>query len=102
MKIFYEETCQSNIYPQVGIIGLSAANTSPNVSFAAELMRSVSELQHFWREAVFPTACLHGECSLVSSFAPMFPSATQKLFDLARTKRIEELFLLQRVYLLAA
>lgn len=180
VEIFYEETRQSDVYPQVGIVGLSTANvrerieiahrtgfrmfqislpcwgalndrevlrffravcgafsdskflhynlqrskrllgardyrriadqvpnlvatknTSPHVSFASELMRNVPELQHFFGEAVFPTACLHGECSLLSSFAPMFPSSTLKLFELARSKRIEESLFLQRDYLTA-
>lgn len=180
VDIFYEETRQPDVYPQVGIIGLSTANvrerieiahragfrmfqislpcwgalndrevlrffrevcgaysdskflhynlqrskrllgasdyrkiadevpnlvatknTSPNVSFAAELMRNIPELQHFFGEAVFPTACLYGECSLLSSFAPMFPSSTLKLFELARSKQIEESLLLQRDYLTA-
>ena len=78
---------------------VATKNTSPNVSFASELMRSVPELQHFFGEAVFPTACLHGECSLLSSFAPMFPSSTLRFFELARNKRIEEALLLQRDYL---
>ena len=76
-------------------------NTSPNVSFASELMRLVPELQHFFGEATFPTAALHGECSLLSSFAPLFPSMTQRLFELARTKQIEPLFALQHDYLSA-
>jgi dihydrodipicolinate synthase/N-acetylneuraminate lyase len=80
---------------------VATKNTSPNAAFAAELMRTVPELQHFFGEATFPTACLHGECSLLSSFAPLFPSATQRLFDLGRERKVEELFNLQRDYLSA-
>lgn len=180
VEVFYEETCQPDVHPQVGIIGLSTQNvlerigiahragfrmfqislpcwgalndrevlrffrevcgaypdskflhynlqrskrllgvgdyriiadevpnlvatknTSPNISFAAELMRNVPELQHYFGEAVFPMAYLHGECSLLSSFAPMFPSSTQKLFDLVRAKQVEDSLLLQRDYLSA-
>jgi dihydrodipicolinate synthase/N-acetylneuraminate lyase len=80
---------------------VATKNTSPNVSFASELMRLAPELQHFFGEATFPTAVLHGECSLLSSFAPLFPSLTHKLFDLGRTRQIEPLFVLQRDYLSA-
>ena len=80
---------------------VATKNTSPNVSFASELMRLVPELQHFFGEATFPTATLHGECSLLSSFAPLFPSMTLKLFEFAKTKQVEPLFALQRDYLSA-
>lgn len=80
---------------------VATKNTSPNVSFACELMRLVPELQHFFGEATFPTGALHGECSLLSSFAPLFPSMTQRLFQLALAKQIEQLFALQRDYLTA-
>lgn len=80
---------------------VATKNTSPNISFITELMRIVPELQHFFGEATFPTAACYGECSLLSSFAPLFPSATLKLFELARTQQIEKLFTLQRDYLSA-
>ena len=80
---------------------VATKNTAPNISYAAELMRNVPELQHFFGEAVFPTACLQGECSLLSSFAPMFPATTMKFFELSRNKQIEPAFLLQRDYLAA-
>jgi dihydrodipicolinate synthase/N-acetylneuraminate lyase len=80
---------------------VATKNTSPNISFASELMRLVPELQHFFGEATFPGGALHGECSLLSSFAPLFPSATLRLFELARTRQIEPLFDLQRDYLTA-
>lgn len=80
---------------------VATKNTSPNAALAAELMRAVPELQHFFGEATFPTASLQGECSLLSSFAPLFPSGTQRLYQLAREGKIEELFTLQRDYLTA-
>lgn len=76
-------------------------NTSPDVSHTAALMRTVPELQHFFGEATFPTGCLYGECSLLSSFAPMFPAQTWTLFDHACAGRIEPLFKFQRRYLSA-
>lgn len=80
---------------------VATKNTSPNVLFANELMHVVPEMQHFFAEATFPTASLIGECSLLSSFGPLFPSRTLKLFELARSKKIEELFHLQSDYLAA-
>lgn len=80
---------------------VATKNTSPDASLASDLMRTVPELQHFFGEATFPTACLYGECSLLSSFAPLFPAATLRLFDLARERKMDELFNLQRDYLTA-
>jgi dihydrodipicolinate synthase/N-acetylneuraminate lyase len=76
-------------------------NTSPDVSHTAALMREVPELEHFFGEASFPTGCLYGECSLLSSFAPLFPAKTLELFEHARAGRIEALFQSQKEYLSA-
>lgn len=76
-------------------------NTSPDVTHTAALMRNVPELQHFFGEASFPTGCLYGECSLLSSFAPLFPAKTFELFDHASAGRIDKLFQTQKQYLSA-
>jgi dihydrodipicolinate synthase/N-acetylneuraminate lyase len=76
-------------------------NTSADVSHTAALMRTVPELQHFFGEASFPTGCLYGECSLLSSFAPLFPARTLELFHHACAGRIEALFQTQKEYLSA-
>lgn len=76
-------------------------NTSPDVTHTAALMRNVPELQHFFGEASFPTGCLYGECSLLSSFAPLFPAKTFELFDHASGGRIDMLFQTQKQYLSA-
>lgn len=78
---------------------VATKNTSPDVSHTAALMRVVPELQHFFGEATFPTGCVHGECSLLSSFAPMFPKKTLEMFENACAGRLEELFRLQKDYL---
>jgi len=44
-------------------------------------MRKAPELQHFFGESMFPDGCLHGECSLLSSFAPMVPRKTEEFFE---------------------
>src|SRR5216684_7925941 len=46
-------------------------NTGTTVLSTAELMKVTPEIQHFFGEAMFPTGCLHGTCSVLSSFAPM-------------------------------
>jgi dihydrodipicolinate synthase/N-acetylneuraminate lyase len=81
---------------------VATKNTSPDVTHTAALMRVVPELQHFFGEASFPTGCLYGECSLLSSFAPLFPAQTLKLFEHACAGRMEELFLAHKEYMSAA
>ena len=80
---------------------VATKNTSPDVSHTVSLMRVVPELQHFFGEATFPVGCLHGECSLLSSFAPLFPTKTKWMFELACAGKIEELFRFQAEYLQA-
>jgi dihydrodipicolinate synthase/N-acetylneuraminate lyase len=74
-------------------------NTGTNVTTTAELMRIVPEIQHFFGESMFPTGCLYGECSLLSSFAPMLPSKTRQFFEYGRSRQFEKLFSMQRDYL---
>jgi dihydrodipicolinate synthase/N-acetylneuraminate lyase len=74
-------------------------NTGLTMFATVELMRTVPELQHFFGEAQFPAACLHGECSLLSSFGPVFPRKTRELFNLARCGATAEAFALQARYL---
>ena len=74
-------------------------NTGLTVAGVAELMRAVPEVQHFFGEALFPTGCLYGTCSLLSSFGPMLPSKTREFFEYGRTRRFDKLFPFQRDYL---
>lgn len=78
---------------------VATKNTGTSVAVTGELMRTVQELQHFFGEAMFPTGCLYGECSLLSSFGPMMPSKTKELFHYGRTKQFEKLFRCQADYL---
>lgn len=61
---------------------VATKNTGTTVAGTIELMRTVPELQHFFGEAMFPTGCLFGECSLLSSFGPMLPSKTKQFSTL--------------------
>jgi dihydrodipicolinate synthase/N-acetylneuraminate lyase len=74
-------------------------NTGTTVTGTAELLRIVPEIQHFFGESMFPTGCLFGECSLLSSFAPMLPAKSKEFFEYGRTRQIEKLFCMQRQYL---
>lgn len=74
-------------------------NTGTNVHTTAALMRITPELQHFFGEGMFPIGCLYGECSLLSSFAPMIPKKTKEFFEYGRTGQIEKLFRMQKHYL---
>ena len=81
---------------------VATKNTGTTVAGTIELMRTVPELQHFFGEAMFPTGCLFGECSLLSSFGPMLPTKTKEFFEAGRSRQIEKLFSLQAEYMAAA
>jgi dihydrodipicolinate synthase/N-acetylneuraminate lyase len=74
-------------------------NTGTSVLTTAELMRLTPEIQHFFGEAMFPTGCLHGTCSLLSSFGPMLPEPAKQLFEYGRTRQTGRLFEFQKEYL---
>src|SRR5262249_9778528 len=78
---------------------VATKNTGTTVAGTAELMTRVPELQHFFGEAMFPTGCLFGECSLLSSFGPMLPAKTREFFEYGRARDFERLFRLQAEYL---
>ncbi len=78
---------------------VATKNTGTTVTGTAELMTVVPEIQHFFGEAMFPTGCLYGECSLLSSFGPMIPRKTHDFFEHGRHGRIEALFRMQKEYL---
>jgi dihydrodipicolinate synthase/N-acetylneuraminate lyase len=78
---------------------VATKNTGVNFLTTAELMRQTPEIQHFFSEAMFPTACLHGTCSLLSSFGPMLPELAKKLFEYGRTRDVARLFPFQKDYL---
>ena len=74
-------------------------NTGTDVSTTAELIRLTPEIQHFLGETMFPTGCLWGECSLLSSFGALIPAKTREFFEYGRTGQIEKLFRFQKEYL---
>jgi dihydrodipicolinate synthase/N-acetylneuraminate lyase len=78
---------------------VATKNTGTTVLGTMDLLKHAGDLQHFFGEAMFPTGCLHGECSLLSSFGPLFPAATQRLFEYGRTRQWDKLFPFQAEYL---
>jgi dihydrodipicolinate synthase/N-acetylneuraminate lyase len=74
---------------------LVATKTGGGLSHAADLMRQVPELQHFFSEWDFAHGSMFGECSLLASFAAMTPHKTLEYFEAGRTRQIEKLFQLQ-------
>jgi dihydrodipicolinate synthase/N-acetylneuraminate lyase len=80
---------------------VATKNTGTTVYGTMDLLNHAPDLQHFFGEAMFPTGCLHGECSLLSSFGPLFPKRTQVLFEYGRTRQFDRLFPFQAEYLRA-
>lgn len=74
-------------------------NTGTTVHSTMELLKCAPDLQHFFGEAMFPTGCLFGECSLLSSFGPMFPRQTRQFFEYGVKKQWDKLFPYQAEYL---
>lgn len=80
---------------------VATKNTGTTVHSTMDLMQQAPCLQHFFGEAMFPTGCLHGECSLLSSFGPLFPKQTHRFFEYGRAHRWDQLFPYQAEYLAA-
>jgi len=78
---------------------VATKNTGTTVYTTMELLQHAPDLQHFFGEAMFPTGCLHGECSLLSSFGPLFPRQTHEFFEYGRAKSWDKLFPYQAEYL---
>ena len=78
---------------------VATKNTGTTVHGTMELLRNAGDLQHFLGEAMFPVGCLHGECSLLSSFGPLFPRRTLQLFEYGVTKQWDKVFAYQAEYL---
>jgi dihydrodipicolinate synthase/N-acetylneuraminate lyase len=78
---------------------VATKNTGLTYLTLAELMRRTPEIQHFLSETMFPTGCLHGECSVLSSFGPMLPKPAKQLFEYGRSGDFNRLFRFQKDYL---
>ena len=88
--IEYEMTIDS-------VPNLVATKTSTmDMGFIRGVMQRAGVLQHFFLQGPFPYGCLYGECSLISSLAPLFPETSIRLFEAGRDGDTVEAFALQR------
>ena len=78
---------------------VATKNTATNHSSTIDLVEGSAGIQHFLGEAMFPFGTLCGECSLLSSYGPAFPSKSKQLFEYAVTGQIERLFRFHKKYL---
>jgi dihydrodipicolinate synthase/N-acetylneuraminate lyase len=58
----------------------------------AELMTNSAMLQHFLTESGYAHGCLLGECSLLCSFAGLFPRTTHAFFEAGRRGQLAALW----------
>lgn len=76
---------------------LVATKTSTmDMGFIRALMDKAGELQHFFLQGPYPYGAMFGECSLISSLAPLFPRTSMRLFEAGRDGDIDTAFSLQR------
>lgn len=86
----YEMTVES-------VPNLVATKTSTmDMGFVRGVMLRAGMLQHFFLQGPFPYGCLYGECSLISSLAPLFPETSMRLFEAGRAGDIAGAFALQK------
>jgi dihydrodipicolinate synthase/N-acetylneuraminate lyase len=76
-------------------------NCRTDVTQVFSLATQAPELQHFYGEHGFPLGCLLGECSLLSSFAALFPAKTKEFFRFGVEQQWGRLFPLYAEYLKA-
>ena len=73
--------------------------STKNMAEIRALVTRVPQLQHFFLATAFPYGCLHGECSLINSLAPLFPQLTRKLYEAGRRGDLDSAFTMQRRFL---
>ena len=78
---------------------VATKNTLATAMETPSLVRKVPELQHFLSEALLPLGFLYGECSLLSSFAWVFPTKTKELFEYGRAHQFDKFLPLLKDYL---
>jgi len=68
--------------------------TSASSNECASLVQE-TDLQHFFGDQNFPMGCLHGECSLLTSYGAMMPKRTFEFFQYGISGDFENLFRIQ-------
>jgi dihydrodipicolinate synthase/N-acetylneuraminate lyase len=77
---------------------VATKNSSTDYARTADLLLNAPELQHFLLEGNFAMGCTLGECSLLCSYAVLFPKTTWKFFEAGRKKDLVELFRITRFF----
>lgn len=67
-----------------------------DMGYIRAVMTRAGDLQHFFLQGPFPYGCLYGECSLISSLAPVFPNLSRQLFDAGSNGDIAAAFRIQQ------
>ncbi|MEW5978750.1 MAG: dihydrodipicolinate synthase family protein [Acidobacteriota bacterium] len=75
---------------------VATKNSTSDFSRVADLMTNAPDLQHVFVENAFALGCLFGECSLLPSYALMFPKLAQRHWEMGRNRRLAELMVLHR------
>ncbi len=71
---------------------VATKNSSTDYARTSDLMRHVPDLQHFFLETNFAMGCTLGECSLLCSYAALFPKTSWQLFQAGLDDDLPELF----------
>lgn len=77
---------------------VATKNSSTDYARTADLLTHSPELQHFLLEGNFAMGCTLGECSLLCSFDALFPKTTWQFFEAGKTRDLEELFRITRLF----
>jgi dihydrodipicolinate synthase/N-acetylneuraminate lyase len=71
---------------------VATKNSTSDYARVADLMQHAGELQHFFLEGGFAFGCLLGECSLLCSYADLFPKTVWEFFEAGQKRDLETLF----------
>ena len=77
---------------------VATKNSTTCYDRTADLMTHVPHLQHFFLEGNFAMGCTLGECSLLCSWAVLFPKTTWRFFEAGVKKDIDELFQITKLF----
>ena len=80
---------------------VATKNCRTDITDIYDIATQAPELQHFYGEHGFPHGCLFGECSLLASFAALFPTKTKEYFQYGVTGQLDKLFRLHAEFLKA-
>lgn len=71
---------------------VATKNSSTDYARTADLLRNAPEIQHFLLEGNFAMGCTLGECSLLCSYAALFPQTTWEFFEAGCRRDLPALF----------